>query len=119
MAPQGGHDGYICDIDFGSHLPVALHRCRWLVRGGQSLKRLAVSLYRGIMRLFFAFVHKDAIMRALEPAEKAAAKERMSEGGVRKVSLPSGQARDKIGAFAGVSVRVHGRDQHHPKTGGR
>jgi hypothetical protein len=46
----------------------------------------------------------DAIRRALEPEEKAAAKERMSEGGkVWKVSTPSGKARDKIGAFGGVS----------------
>jgi ParB/RepB/Spo0J family partition protein len=57
----------------------------------------------------------DAIRRALEPAEKAAAKERMSEGGgdqrsadrVGKVSLPdTSRTRDKIGAFAGVSGRT-------------
>jgi len=51
----------------------------------------------------------DAIRRALEPAEKAAAKERMTLGGRgkkgRKVSGPF-DARDKIGAFAGVSGRT-------------
>ena len=50
----------------------------------------------------------DAIRRALEPIEKAAAKTRMSEGGkVGKLSTPSlaGKTRDKIGAFAGVSGR--------------
>ena len=47
----------------------------------------------------------DAIRRALEPVEKAAAKERETLG---KVSLGSepGRARDKIGAFAGVSGRT-------------
>jgi hypothetical protein len=52
----------------------------------------------------------SAIRRTLEPIEKAAAKERMSEGGKGgKVSHGSGdsegkeRARDKIGAFAGVS----------------
>ena len=48
-----------------------------------------------------------AIYRALVPAEKEAAKERMSEGGkVRKLSLPSGQARDKLGAYVGKSGRT-------------
>ena len=41
-----------------------------------------------------------AIYRALEPAEKDAAKNRMSEAGkVGKVSTPSGKARDKLGAL--------------------
>ena len=52
----------------------------------------------------------DAIRRALEPIEKLAAKERMSEGGKGgKVSQPSDgpvRARDKIGALAGVSGRT-------------
>jgi ParB-like chromosome segregation protein Spo0J len=57
----------------------------------------------------------DAIRRALEPIEKAAAKARMSEGGgdqrsadrVGKISTPdAGKTRDKIGAFAGVSGRT-------------
>jgi N6-adenosine-specific RNA methylase IME4/ParB-like chromosome segregation protein Spo0J len=57
----------------------------------------------------------DAIRRAMEPIEKAAAKERMSEGGgdqrspdrVGKISTPDvGKTRDKIGAFAGVSGRT-------------
>ena len=51
----------------------------------------------------------EAIRRAMEPVEKAAAKERMSEGGkVGKVSTPSnaGRTRDKLGAFAGVSGRT-------------
>jgi ParB/RepB/Spo0J family partition protein len=51
----------------------------------------------------------DAIRRALEPVEKAAAKARMKEGGrVGKLSTPSdaGKTRDKIGAFAGVSGRT-------------
>ena len=55
----------------------------------------------------------DAIRRTLEPAEKAAAKERQQEHGgtapgkqSRKVSgSVSGEARDKVGAFAGVSGR--------------
>ena len=48
----------------------------------------------------------DAIRRALEPVERAAAKARMSEGGKgAKVSQPS-RATDKIGAFAGVSGRT-------------
>lgn len=48
----------------------------------------------------------DAIRRELEPVEKMAAKERMSEGGkVGKVSTPSGKTRDKIGEFAGMSGR--------------
>jgi MT-A70 len=48
----------------------------------------------------------DAIRRVLEPAEKAAAKQRMSEGGKgAKVSQPS-RAVDKIGAFAGISGRT-------------
>jgi ParB/RepB/Spo0J family partition protein len=47
----------------------------------------------------------DAIRRALEPLEKAAAKQRETLG---KISLPSeaGRVRDKIGAFAGVSGRT-------------
>jgi len=57
----------------------------------------------------------DAIRRALEPVEKAAAKERMKAGGgdqrspdrVEKVSTPdAGKTRNKIGAFAGVSGRT-------------
>jgi ParB family chromosome partitioning protein len=52
----------------------------------------------------------EAIRRALEPIEKAAAKERMSQGGKGgKVSQPSDEparARDKIGALAGVSGRT-------------
>jgi hypothetical protein len=48
----------------------------------------------------------DAIRRALEPIEKAAAKERMRDGGKgRKFSLPS-QTRDKIGGFTGISGRT-------------
>jgi ParB/RepB/Spo0J family partition protein len=53
-----------------------------------------------------------AIRRAMEPLEREAAKQRMSEGGgdqindrVAKVSLP-GRTLDKIGAFAGVSGRT-------------
>ena len=54
----------------------------------------------------------DAIRRAMEPAEKEAATERMSKGGKGgKVSHPSGsrepeRVRDKIGEFAGVSGRT-------------
>jgi ParB/RepB/Spo0J family partition protein len=48
----------------------------------------------------------EAIRRAMEPMEKAAAKGRMSQGGKRaKVSQPSRTA-DKIGALAGVSGRT-------------
>ncbi len=48
----------------------------------------------------------EAIRRALEPQEKEAAKERMSEAGKgAKVSQPS-RSTDKIGAFAGVSGRT-------------
>lgn len=57
----------------------------------------------------------DAIRRALEPQEKAAAKGRQAHGGTApgkrlgKVSPSVGReprARDKIGAFAGVSGRA-------------
>jgi len=51
----------------------------------------------------------DAIRRKIEPLEKAAARQRMSEGGkVGKISTPSaaGKTRDKIGAFAGVSGKT-------------
>jgi hypothetical protein len=56
----------------------------------------------------------DAIRRAIEPYERAAAKERQRQHGgtapgrrkhSRKVSLSDGQTRDKIGAFAGISGR--------------
>ena len=51
----------------------------------------------------------DAIRRALEPQEKAAAKEHQTKGGRgkkgAKVSQPI-RATDKIGAFAGVSGRT-------------
>jgi ParB/RepB/Spo0J family partition protein len=50
----------------------------------------------------------DAIRRALEPIEKAAARERMSEGGkgVESFHTLPGKSRDKIGAFAGVAGRT-------------
>ena len=50
----------------------------------------------------------EAIRRALEPIEKAAAKERMSRGGkgVENFHTLPGKTRDKIGAFAGVSGRT-------------
>jgi len=51
----------------------------------------------------------DAIRRALEPLEKEAARARMSEAArAGKLSTPSaaGKARDRIGAFAGVSGRI-------------
>jgi hypothetical protein len=55
----------------------------------------------------------EAIRRAMLPVEKVAARERMSDGGNGgKVSHASGdtedkeRARDKIGAFAGVSGRT-------------
>ncbi len=56
----------------------------------------------------------DAIRRALEPLERAAAKERQRKHGgtapgrgkqSRQVSGSEGEARDKIGAFAGISGR--------------
>jgi hypothetical protein len=52
----------------------------------------------------------DAIRRALEPAEKAAAKERQamaggSAPGKFPEAVPRSRARDKLGAFAGVSGR--------------
>jgi ParB family transcriptional regulator, chromosome partitioning protein len=48
----------------------------------------------------------DAIRRALEPLERAAAKTRMSDGGKgAKISQPS-RVTDKIGTFAGVSGRT-------------
>jgi ParB/RepB/Spo0J family partition protein len=47
------------------------------------------------------------IWNAIEPLERAAAKERMSEGGkVGKISTPSGRARDKVAAVIGVSGRT-------------
>jgi ParB/RepB/Spo0J family partition protein len=50
----------------------------------------------------------DAIRRSLEPIEKAAAKERMSEGakGSETFATLPGKASDKIGAFAGISGRT-------------
>jgi ParB family chromosome partitioning protein len=50
----------------------------------------------------------DAIRRAIEPIEKAVAKERMSEGakGVETFHSLPGKTRDKIGALAGVSGRT-------------
>lgn len=50
----------------------------------------------------------EAIRRALEPIEKAASKERMSEGGqgVETFHTLPGKTRDKIGTFAGVSGRT-------------
>jgi N6-adenosine-specific RNA methylase IME4 len=53
----------------------------------------------------------DAIRRSAQPAEKAAAKERMRQGGgdpknrVGKVATPA-KARDTLGAFAGMSGRT-------------
>ena len=48
----------------------------------------------------------DAIRRAMLPLEKAAARQRMGDGGKgAKISHPS-RASDKIGAFAGVSGRT-------------
>ena len=51
-----------------------------------------------------------AIRRALEPQETAAAKERMSKGGREGkesfLTLPSGQTRDKVAEFTGVSGRT-------------
>ncbi|MCP4538505.1 MAG: ParB N-terminal domain-containing protein [Chloroflexi bacterium] len=59
------------------------------------------------MRKDFLPSEINAIRKAMEPIEKAAAKERMSEGGkVGKVSTPPGKARDKIGSMAGVSGRT-------------
>jgi ParB/RepB/Spo0J family partition protein len=49
----------------------------------------------------------DAIRRALEPIERAAAKARMSGGaGSENFATLPGKASDKIGAFAGVSGRT-------------
>jgi N6-adenosine-specific RNA methylase IME4/ParB-like chromosome segregation protein Spo0J len=50
----------------------------------------------------------DAIRRALEPIERAAAKQRMSKGakGVENFHTLRGKSRDKIGAFAGMSGRT-------------
>ena len=51
----------------------------------------------------------DSIRRALEPIEKAAARERTQVGRPPGGKFPQGQAgktRDKIGAFAGISGRT-------------
>jgi ParB/RepB/Spo0J family partition protein len=48
----------------------------------------------------------DAIRRALEPIERAAAEQRMKAGTPAKISQGSGRVTDKIGAFAGVSGRT-------------
>jgi ParB-like chromosome segregation protein Spo0J len=48
----------------------------------------------------------DAIRRALEPIEKAAAERRMKAGTPAKVSQGSGRVTDKTGALAGVSGRT-------------
>ena len=60
-----------------------------------------------IHRKDFTLSEAVAIKRALEPLEKAAAKERMREGArVGKVSTPSGKTRDKIAAVTGMSGRT-------------
>jgi hypothetical protein len=50
----------------------------------------------------------DAIRRAIEPIERAAARARMSAGGKASENFATllGKASDKIGAFAGVSGRT-------------
>jgi N6-adenosine-specific RNA methylase IME4/ParB-like chromosome segregation protein Spo0J len=48
----------------------------------------------------------DAIRRAMEPVEKAAAEIRMKAGTLGKISTGSGKTRDKIGSFAGVSGKT-------------
>lgn len=48
----------------------------------------------------------EAIRRAMAPAEKEAAVDRMKAGTPAKVSQGSGRAADKIGSFAGVSGRT-------------
>ena len=59
------------------------------------------------VRKDFTLSEAVAIKRALEPLEKAAAKERMREGArVGKVSTPSGKTRDKIAAVTGMSGRT-------------
>lgn len=47
----------------------------------------------------------DAIRRALEPLEKAAAAQRMKAGTPAKISQGSGRVSDRIGAIAGISGR--------------
>lgn len=60
-----------------------------------------------MVRKAFTPTEEVAIYRALQPAEKEAAKERMSEGGkVGKVSTPSSKTRDRLGAFVGKSGRT-------------
>ncbi len=78
------------------------------------------SLQRTPFRKDFLPSEIDAIRRAIEPLEKAAAKERQRQHGgtapgrhkhSRKVSLSDGQTRDKIGAFAGISGRSLAKTQ--------
>jgi ParB-like chromosome segregation protein Spo0J len=90
-----------CKQNGWTHIPVRVVDLAEIVRG---------ELAENAERKDFLPSEIEAIRRALEPIEKAAAKERMSEGGKGgKVSQPSDgpvRARDKIGALAGVSGRT-------------
>ena len=59
----------------------------------------------------------DAICRALEPREKAAAKARETLGKISPGS-EAGRTRDCVGAFAGVSGRDGREDRRHRQGGG-
>jgi N6-adenosine-specific RNA methylase IME4 len=83
-----------------THIPVTIVPLDDIVRG---------ELAENAERKDFLPSEIDAIRRALEPIERAAAKRRMSEGGkVGQISTPSaaGRTRDKIAGFAGVSGRT-------------
>lgn len=85
-----------------------------LHRGWKDVPATIIDLHAVVKGEFAENAHRkdflpseiDAIRRALEPLERAAAKTRMSDGGKgAKISQPS-RATDKIGAFAGVSGRT-------------
>ena len=71
---------------------------------------LRAQLAENTMRKDFLPSETYEIFKSLLPEEQAAAKERMRKGGrVRKLSLPcdqTGQTRDKIAAFTGVSGKT-------------
>ena len=80
-----------------THIPVTIVPLDDIVRG---------ELAENAERKDFLPSEIDAIRRALEPIEKAAAEQRMKAGTPAKVSQGSGRVTDKTGALAGVSGRT-------------
>ncbi len=85
-----------CQLLGWKHVPVNVIDIDQIVRG---------EFAENAFRKAFLPSEVDAIRRALEPLEQAAAKKRMSNGGKgAKVSQPS-RTLDRIGSFAGLSGR--------------